>query len=254
MWTPTRWFGPSPPLPLSLTKLFFQFSPYHESSVPFVPLWDPMVFFKSNLVLMFICCFHCSLGGNCMTSMIATCSLDRKNLDVSCIIIIVTVKYLSSTMFHCCTGMSVQFITNVASLRKTRRKHYELCHFDQDRIDARFRRSEDFLAGKVWANLGEQCEKSPPKAGWSTAKSWREHKVSLAKGWQELDRKSTRARQERNDSFTSARISIVRKRDRIGAARAIKETKQPFFVFLIILADCHIYSVHCRDIFRHWMI
>lgn len=32
-----------------------------------------------------------------MTSMIATCSLDRKNLDVSCIIIIVTVKYLSST-------------------------------------------------------------------------------------------------------------------------------------------------------------
>ena len=56
-----------------------------------------------------------------MTSMIATCSLDRKNLDVSCIIIIVTVKYLSSTMFHCCTGMSVQFITNVASLRKTRK-------------------------------------------------------------------------------------------------------------------------------------
>ena len=97
--------------------------------------------------------------------------------------------------------------------------------------DERFRRSEDFLAGKVWANLGEQCEKSPPKAGWSTAKSWREHKVSLAKGWQELDRKSTRARQELNDSFTSARISIVRKRERIGAARAIKETKQPFFVF-----------------------
>ena len=88
-----------------------------------------------------------------MTSMIATCSLDRKNLDVSCIIIIVTVKYLSSTMFHCCTGMSVQFITNVASLRKTRRKYYELFHFDQDRIVAlnltsAFDAQKIFLQGK----------------------------------------------------------------------------------------------------------
>ena len=88
-----------------------------------------------------------------MTSMIATCSLDRKNLDVRCIIIIVTVKYLSSTMFHCCTGMSVQFITNVVSLRKTRRKHYELCHFDQDRIVAlnltsAFDAQKIFLQGK----------------------------------------------------------------------------------------------------------
>ena len=88
-----------------------------------------------------------------MTSMIATCSLDRKNLDVSCIIIIVTVKYLSSTMFHCCTRMSVQFITNAASLRKTRRKHYEVCHFDQDRIVAlnltsAFDAQKIFLQGK----------------------------------------------------------------------------------------------------------
>ena len=87
-----------------------------------------------------------------MTSMIATCSLDRKNLDVSCIIIIVIVKCLSSTIFHYCTGMSVQFITNVASLRKTRRKH-ELCHFDQDRIVAlnltsAFDAQKIFLQGK----------------------------------------------------------------------------------------------------------
>ena len=89
-----------------------------------------------------------------MTSMIATCSLDRKNLDVSCIIIIVTVKYLSSTMFHCCTGMSVQFVTNVVSLRKTRRKKFltmSLRSRQNRRIesDERFRRLEDFLAGKV---------------------------------------------------------------------------------------------------------
>ena len=109
---------------------------------------------KSNLVLMFICYFHCSLGGNCMTSMIATCSLDRKNLDVSCIIIIVIVKCLSSTIFHCCTGMSVQFFTNVVSLRKSRRKHYELCHFDQERIVAlnltsAFDVQKIFLQGKL---------------------------------------------------------------------------------------------------------
>ena len=74
--------------------------------------------------------------------------------------------------------------------------------------DERFRHSEDFLAGKVWANLGEQCEKSLPKAGWSTAKSWWEHKVSLATGWQELERKSTRARQERNGSLTSVKTAL----------------------------------------------
>ena len=36
-----------------------------------------------GLTLIFL--LHFSLWGNCMTTMIATCSLEKKNLDVSCI-------------------------------------------------------------------------------------------------------------------------------------------------------------------------
>ena len=53
-----------------------------------------LIFFNVHCsVVNVIFPFPFSLGGNCMTSMIATCSLDKKNLDVSCIII----KDLSSS-------------------------------------------------------------------------------------------------------------------------------------------------------------
>lgn len=65
-----------------------------------------------------------------MMFMIVICFFDRKNLDVSCIIMIVIVKYFLFIMFYCCIGMFVQFIINVVLLRKIRRKYYELCYFD----------------------------------------------------------------------------------------------------------------------------
>ena len=49
----------------------------------------------TDVILFF---FHFSLGGNCMTTMIATCSLEKKNLDVSILKTDITILRLSSLL------------------------------------------------------------------------------------------------------------------------------------------------------------